>query len=92
MVPTASEYVVLKYVFQNFLGATPRPASYRVVTFMHVPLLALFLVLATTLRAFQAFWSSARQTPGLNVIADTLENPLLKLKLKLLTEYILCYF
>ncbi len=32
---------------------------------MHVALLALFLVLATTLHAFQAFWSSARQTPGI---------------------------
>ncbi len=43
-------------------GGPPRPPSYKVLTFMHVALLALFLVLATTLRAFQAFWSSARQT------------------------------
>ncbi len=44
-------------------GGLPDPPSYKVVTFMHVALLALFLVLATTLRASQAFWFSARQTP-----------------------------
>ncbi len=50
-----------------FWGRTPTPPSYKVVTFMHVALLALFLVLATTLRAFQAFRSSVRQTPAIHI-------------------------
>ena len=53
--------------FRIFWGRTPRPPSYKVVTFMHVALLALILVLVTTLCAFQAFWSSARQTPAHNI-------------------------
>ena len=52
-----------KVGFSKFSVGDPQTPSYRVVTFMHVALLALFFVLATTLRAFQAFWSSVRQTP-----------------------------
>ena len=53
-----------KVSFSKFSGGgSPDPPSYKVVAFMHVALLPLFLLLATTLRTFQAFWSSARQTP-----------------------------
>ncbi len=48
VVPKASEYVVLKKVFQNFLGEAP---SYKVFTFMHVALLTLFFLFSRSLYA-----------------------------------------